>query len=877
MKIKRWFSPKILGVTLATMMSVPTLGKIVTVNKSIEIARQYVNISKSAGVGARRIKGVSHDAQPYYIYNDNRGHGFVVVAGDDAMGQVLGYSKTGTLDTLRASQELKFLLGVYSDAFYQLQRQPAARSASTANTRQSRRVVTPLLASAWNQDEPYNSFTGYKYTGCVATAMAQIMYYHRWPERGEGSYSYVVRYDNRTMSVDFSKSVYQWDKMLPRYNTPKALADTEACNAVALLMRDVGVAVNMQYSPSSSGAQTFMAAKALKTYFNYSTSMLNKSDEGGAAFTQILRREIENGFPVYISGSVKSGGSGHAWVVDGVDKDNFFHMNFGWGGNGDGYFSVTALNLNATGQEFGGRPLSFNKQVQIVLVHPNKPDVIPIDDELADDAPNLAFNLGGGMAVVGEKPADKQQKMTVGYHHFINQADGAFAGDIGVGVYDEQGKLLKAVPSAWHDAGGYTAERSKYTGGALVSGQLIDDECTFTVSLADLSDGRYYLLPVCAAKKDNGSYGAWCRMKKAPRLAFEVKDGGTVRIFEEPDDNAPFALTSHPYTLKPCTAGSNITLYMTIRKLNGTPFDGTVRVSLVDDEGHTAVTGQTTDAVDFEEFAETDVRVDMLLPENLQTKAYTLKIEVIKKNDTDKIVTVGMVHGNEPSTLQVEASKLGDRLFTQLLGMVQDNSESTISPTKVDLSDNPPLKIGVVMTLSPHASYNGKLTLCLIDTQTQRRIPLGRAAQKQWNLEGGATETFITGWLKNKDNLPVINNRIYRLALMGKADGEETDLWNDNCEPFEMSFINGVYDVYPDEPTGIDPTESSLHMVREKDRIAVQGDDVAHVQVFALDGTLLAAAKAAGQRLIKLHIPVAQVVIVKVRTANGGTVVRKLR
>lgn len=871
MKIKRWLSPTLWGIVLATTVSIPSLGKIVTMDKSIKVARKYVNVKLSERSATR----ASHRTSPYYIYNDRHGRGFVIVAGDDDMGQVLGYSHTGTLDTLRASEELKFLLSAYRDAFLQKQRQPGTR-ATVTTTPPYRKEVAPLLTTAWSQDDPYNRRTGYNYTGCVATAVAQIMYYHRWPERGKGSYSYVVRSDNRTMSVDFSESVYQWGKMLPKYNTRRALADAEACDAVALLMRDVGVSVNMQYTPTSSGAQTFMAAKALKTYFNYSTSLLNKSDEGAAAFTRILRKEIENGFPVYISGSVKSGGSGHAWVVDGVDKDNLFHMNFGWGGGGDGYFSITALNLSTTGQEFGGKPLSFNKQVQIVLVHPNKPGSAPIDAELADDAPNLCFNSEGNMTVVGSMPTNKQQPVTVSYHHFKNQADGTFAGDIGLGVYNEQGEQVKVVPSAWHDKGGYTAERGKHNGGVLQSGQLIDDACTFTMNLEGLADGRYYLLPVCASIKNNTTYGAWCRMKTAPRIAFQVQ-GNDVRLFEKPDDEAPFALASHPYTLKPCTAGNKATLCMSIRKLTGTPFDGRVRVSLIDDDTHVVAMGQTAEAVDFEMFAETEVRVNMHLPDNLQSKEYKLKIEVVKQYDAKNIVTVGMVHGNEPSTLQVEAVKPGDKLFVKLQGMVQDNSGSSIPPMNVDLSGNP-IKIGVVMTLAPQAIYNGTLTLCLIDTETHRRISLGSNAQKQYNLSGGGDdEIFVTGWLKNKDNLCVINNRIYRLALMGMVDGVECDLWNDNCDPFEVSFTNSIYNNYPDEATHIDATQSSLRIERGGNRIDVQGEDLAHVQVFALNGTLIAASDAHGQHAVRLHIPATQVVVVRVKTLHGSTLTKKLR
>ena len=481
------------------------------------------------------------------------------------------------------------------------------------------------------------------------------------------------------------------------------------------------------------------------------------------------------------------------------------------------------------------------------------------------------------MTVVGSMPTDKRQPMTVSYHHFKNQADGTFAGDIGLGVYNEQGKQVKVVPSAWHDKGGYTAERGKYNDGVLQSGQLIDDACTFTMNLEELADGRYYLQAVCASLKDNSTYGAWCKMKTAPRIAFQVQ-GNDVRLFEKPDDKAPFALASHPYTLKPCTAGNNATLCLSIRKLTGTPFDGTVRVSLVDDDNRVVATGQTLEAVDFEMFADTEVRVDMHLPDHLQPKEYKLKVEVMKQYDVENIATVGMVHGNEPSTLQVNAAKPSDKLFVKLLGMVQDNSGSSISPMNVDLSSNPLLKIGVVMTLAPQANYNGKLTLCLIDTKTQRRIALGGSAQKQYNLSGGGdNEIFVTGWLRNKDSLPVINKRTYRLALMGVIDGVECNLWNENCAPFEVSFTNSIYNNYPDETTHIDATQGSLRVVRSNNWIDVQGEDLAHVQVFALDGTLIAASDAHGQHAVRLHIPAAQVVVVRVKTLHGSTLTKKLR
>ena len=112
---------------------------------------------------------------------------------------------------------------------------------------------------------------------------------------------------------------------------------------------------------------------------------------------------------------------------------------------------------------------------------------------------------------------------------------------------------------------------------------------------------------------------------------------------------------------------------------------------------------------------------------------------------------------------------------------------------------------------------------------------------------------------------------------MGMVDGGECDLWNENCAPFELSFINSVHSVYPDETTHIDATQSSLRIERGGNRIDVQGEDLAHVQVFALNGTLIAASDAHGQHTVRLHIPATQVVVVRVKTLHGSTLTKKLR
>ena len=283
----------------------------------------------------------------YYVFNRGARDGYVVVAGDDAVATpVLGYSENGTFDYEKIPENMRYWLDEYQRQIEYLQ-EKGVESSSVA-PKEWTTSVAPLLGEIkWGQDAPYNLMcptlsNGNKAAaGCVATAMAQIMYYWRWPEVGVGSNSYEWEY-NKTktiLSADFSKSTYQWDLILPTYNNESSV---ESQQAVAKLMSDVGISVNMSYN-TSSGANTNKVSEALLKYFNYDKNLNQlgrisfKSDE----WEQILKNELDEGRPVYYSGSSSYGG--HAFVCDGYNKDGYFHFNWGWEGSADGYFLTTAL------------------------------------------------------------------------------------------------------------------------------------------------------------------------------------------------------------------------------------------------------------------------------------------------------------------------------------------------------------------------------------------------------------------------------------------------------------------------------------------------------------------------------------------------------
>ena len=252
----------------------------ITPQKAAQIAKRYVSLhdnlsmrlspSTSQHLRSAFAACQSKNSSPYYLFNAADGRGFVIVAGDDAMGEVLAYSTEGTLDTLNANPCVKLLLDGYKQG-YQALKEGKAVAKAPVRAGLFTKTVEPLLKSKWGQSEPYNELCGYPYTGCVATAMAQIMYYHRWPAQGKGENGYEVAAYGANVYVDFSQSHYDWDNMLDDYRYPMQ-ATKEQKAAVALLMRDFGVASFMQYTPALSGTQGVNAYNALQKHFSYTSA-----------------------------------------------------------------------------------------------------------------------------------------------------------------------------------------------------------------------------------------------------------------------------------------------------------------------------------------------------------------------------------------------------------------------------------------------------------------------------------------------------------------------------------------------------------------------------------------------------------------------------
>lgn len=297
----------------------------------------------------------SDDAVPaVYVFNREGAPGFYVLAADDAVDNiVLGYSSTGLFSADNMAPGLKWLLQRYSAQVSRCASAPAVKKASYEGLA----AVTPLLSTVWNQYEPYNDMCpmmtgGRALTGCVATAMAQIMNKHQWPSSGSGSRTYSVSDGDASIQVssDFSSHTYEWDNMLDDYYNwieyddymEYGLVGTpEQKTAVAQLMFDCGVASLMDYGPEGSGANTVTAAQGMLEFFNYDKSMqyLMRDWYTEDDWIKLMHEQISQGLPVMYGGSSIED-YGHQFILDGYDGNGYFHFNWGWGGYDDGYFSL---------------------------------------------------------------------------------------------------------------------------------------------------------------------------------------------------------------------------------------------------------------------------------------------------------------------------------------------------------------------------------------------------------------------------------------------------------------------------------------------------------------------------------------------------------
>lgn len=319
----------------------------------------------------------SSDVCPYlreelfYIYkNKTNDSGFVIVSGDDRMPDVLAYSLDEKLD----ADHIPVPVRLWLESFYSGYRNENEQQSAIQNNDATPEGVAPLLGNLpWGQGKPFNRQCPYVFgnpcaTGCVATAMAQVMRFHRYPRCGEGKINYTTRIHRLDIHMNLAEYPFQWDLMKDDYRDDYT---TEEADAVATLMACCGASVHMDYTPDASGAYQNDMLSALVHYFGYDPDAALVPQEYLTTETRhrLLIAELNAGRPVNYSGISTSDG-GHSFVIDGYQIPDFgnepyYHLNWGWDGEYNGYYLLPDLNPSENGEavlEYG-----FNKNQEALI------------------------------------------------------------------------------------------------------------------------------------------------------------------------------------------------------------------------------------------------------------------------------------------------------------------------------------------------------------------------------------------------------------------------------------------------------------------------------------------------------------------------------
>lgn len=525
-------------ITLAVlaMMSSCVYAQQITEQQAKERALQFLTDggkakSRSAAPTGKLLKKASVEVSNLYAYNIDGG-GFVIVSGDERTIPVLGYSDNGQIDWQHMPENMRSWLTNYSQAIHALGNAELGLGAQPINT--GRVAIEPLLKTQWNQYEPYWNKCPFKedmgrmcLTGCVATAMAQVMNYHQWPKEACQS---IPAYDVGITSIDhydeLPATTFDWDNMIPSYEKSSSTAEQQ--DAVATLMRYCGQSVQMLYGAYESSTDGGLMADALKLYFDYNPNLYyaNRTYYGIDEWEDLIYQELAANRPVPYCGQTDQGG--HCFVCDGYDGNGLFHINWGWNGDADGYFSLSLLNPKRnTGAGASTSKLGYCMFEEAIIGMqpstggtPEFPSTLMLFGNIALDGNTVKFS---------------------GHYDNIPYPKASF--EMALGTMDGEGKLTPVAKAEKP----YTVE------------MRFNIDAEVSLGNAGLAPGTYHLMPMarCVAVGDEPAEGPWhllsmperkvqtvvtsdgviCTLEYLPDLAIEkayVSDGTSVP--SEPND-----------------------------------------------------------------------------------------------------------------------------------------------------------------------------------------------------------------------------------------------------------------------------------------------------------------------------------------------------
>lgn len=669
------------------------------------VARHY--LSHPVPIAAPAVRGaVDGEAPAYHLFVGKDEQRFVIVSGESRLNEVVGYGRLTTGNAASLPPQVHALLQQYTETVRQVRAGQAPAATAPKNLR---RYVEPLIDAQWGQSYPYNSKTprvGGKptYTGCVATAAAQFLYFYKWPLQRPPLY---VRSEGD--EADTSPT-YLWDLMK---GTREQMNSTRAAAAVGRLLLDVGKAIRITFGTQASPSNIEYTLDALQNDFGYTTRLLHRDRMKADEFREAIMQEISDGYPVMMCGGV------HAFVYDGYDRRGFVHANFGWDGQGDGYYDINTITTPLPGP-FMGNGQFWENQVAL-MAHPKNgkyPD-FPTPLRVLGARKNTAFEFEPRE---GQRTTRFAAKITAGSYNSINGEFGRFSGQVGFAVNDAEGRTVKLVPFRYDN----TLWSSIFTTWNL---EMSD------IDLSDVPDGHYLLVPVCRelVARNPDTFKPWYPIRYGNRMKLSVADGKLT--VEDEIAGGALSVCRDPKLLFPAYAGSGdpALLTFTVRNPNVDEMHGNLKMTFTPVNGGAEYVApfRPSSIVSFRRLADTQVAVDF--PTNysdntgnheMKPGRYKLKLVLETTNTKEK----QLIQLSADRDFEIEVLPYPDlRIFVRNVDYLIGGKEVNQQIFDVDKDRDLSMRIHTEVRGDQRKAYWGRVFYRLVCPETGESVDAGVA------------------------------------------------------------------------------------------------------------------------------------------------------
>ena len=768
------------AVSVLSMVGYTAQANPVDIRKAADIARQYLRqpvAVPTPGTSTISTRSVA-EAPAYHLFVSKEEQRFVIVSGESQMNEVVGYGKLSTGDVNALPPQVHALLQQYTETVRQVRsgQQPAASLPKSL-----KRYVTPLVTAQWGQSYPYNSKTPVingkpTYTGCVATAAAQFLYFYKWPKQRPALY---VRKAGDGDEADTSPT-YLWEAMK---DTREQVKDFRSVNAVGRLLVDVGKAIRITFGTQASPSNIEYTLDALQNDFGYTTRLLHRDRMQADEFREAIMQELSDGYPVMVCGGI------HAFIYDGYDRRGFIHANFGWDGQGDGYYDINTITTPIPGP-FMGNGQFWENQVAL-MAHPKNgqyPD-FPTPQRTLGARKNAAFEISPR---TGDANTRFNATISSGSYHRMNGEFYRFTGQVGIAVMDQKGNTVKLINS--------NNRNFEWTTIFMTQNIPIED-----IHFADIPQGDYLLVPVSRelVAKNPDKYEAWYPIEYANRMKLAVTSSG-VSVTDEIQGGA-LTVCRAPEMLFPAYAGVGEPAMITfgVRNPNVDEVHGNLRMTFEPVNGGANYVAPFTNnsTVSFRRLADTQVAVnfptnysDNTGPHAMAPGRYNVKLVLETTNTPDK----RHIELGADQHYQIEVLPYPDmKIFVRNVDFLVKGNEVNQQVFDIDKQKEITMRIHTEVK-GWRASYRGKIYYRLVCPETNESIEAGTSNYVTLN-SSQHNEPQLTA--AKIDLTRLTPERHYEIHIEIDENGKRREIWTNDSPRAQIMVVNGKSNPTPDNPT----------------------------------------------------------------------------